>query len=186
MRTINLLLLLSLSLITFSCIEESSSLTSPGLSNPDTPSFESRTVVDASSLATSEFSMAVITLEGEAGVPINEFRMPSCYLTVLRANCTDPATCFSKLDEDNSSLNFNNTYFSKPGNNHQLISFSPIEGEEGIGVYAAFLNYSVLPLLTEAEWTVEQQGEDFYLSCQECPLQYDNTRYQKREIKLTR
>lgn len=184
MRLSNLLLLLAISVLAFSCIEESNVVTtnSPAF-NPNNPTYTNqRQVVNASELVGAQFGMAEISLQGGPGVRERQFSMPSCYLSVFEAVCDN--NCISQIDENDSFFRFNNEYVTREGSSQQLIKFNAMSGETGTGAFANFLRNEVFPVLDEGEFTVERDDQYFYLSCTDCPLEYNSATYQDRFITL--
>lgn len=161
-----------------SCLEEESSLSSPALSSNITNN--SRTVVSPSAMVGLQFSMAEINLEANNGQDFST-SMSACYLTVENTHCDE--SCAARLDEDNSRLFLRNSV-SATATDTEVISFSLDNETPSNGFLTDFLLREVFVHLKDANWTVSQEGRNFYLNCSNCPLEYNGSTYVNREIRL--
>ncbi len=176
--------LLVLSLLFTSCLEEESSLSSPAASSPLANS--SRTIVSPAAMVGLQFSMAEINLEATSGSDFHT-TMPACLLTVEETNLNTASS--ARIDEDNSTLFIRNTVSPAARNtantgNTEVISFSLDNEASNRGFLADFLRREVFVHLKEADWTVSQEGRNFYLNCSNCPVEYNGRTYINREIRL--
>lgn len=170
--------LLVLSLLFTSCLEEESSLSAPSASSPLANS--SRTIVSPTAMVGLQFSMAEINLEAASGSDFHT-TMPACLLTVEETSLNAAST--ARIDEDNSTLFLRNTV-SANARNTEFISFSLDNEASSRGFLADFLRREVFVHLQEANWTVSQEGRNFYLNCSNCPVEYNGRTYINREIRL--
>lgn len=176
-------LLLAVFAVTFnSCFEELTSLSAPGFENEPGEEQFNRVPAQPSDLVGQRFSMADITLKAQ-GQSDDNFSMTGCLLSVLEDECdTD---CQSRIDEGGSSIAFTNSYYDRPDSEFDGIKFAGTNAS-GSGGASSFLMDEVLPLLTEADWVVEREGNNFVLTCSDCTIDRYGNVYTDRVIRLTR
>lgn len=174
-------LLLGMFAVTFtSCFEESSSLLSPEFENETSQPLSIGVPTQPSDLVGQQFSMADISLKRQ-NRPDENFSMSGCLLSVLEDECN--TDCPSRIDEDGSTLFFNNSYYNRAGTAFDGIRFARTSAT-GSGMFASFLLDEVLPLLENADWAVARDGNDFVLTCSGCNINRHGTIYTDRVIRL--
>lgn len=182
MRLFTFLLLFVFAATFTSCFDEVTSLSAPGFENVPGDEQFNRVPAQPSDLVGQRFSMAEITLRAQGQVDDN-FSMTGCLLSVLEDECD--SECQSRIDEGGSSVAFTNSYYNRPGSEFDGIKFADTNAS-GSGSASSFLMDEVLPLLTEADWIVEREGNNFILTCTDCELDRFGNTYTDRTIRLSR
>jgi hypothetical protein len=182
MRLFTFLLLFALAATFTSCLDETTSLSAPGFENEPGNEQFNRVPAQPSDLVGQRFSMAEITLSAQ-GRNDDNFSMTGCLLSVLEDECD--TECQSRIDEGGSSVAFTNSYYTRPSTEFDGIRFAN-NNLSSTGAASSFLVEEVLPLLTEADWVVEREGDNFVLTCTDCNIDRFGGTYTDRVIRLTR